>query len=223
MRLHRFIGDFDLTQDTLVVSNKEFLNQWKNVLRIKTGDSLILCDGKGIEAQATVQNMGKEWVLSIDTRENIIRGPKKETALYVSLLKRENFETVIQKATELGISKIVPLITERTVKTGFNRERLEKILKEASEQSRRTVLPILLDPIPFKEAVTSTTNAVIFDLTATQEGIGNATEFFIGPEGGFSENEITLAKEKGIHIASLGELTLRAETAAIVASYLGTR
>lgn len=227
MRLHRFIADVDLGQPTLTVTDVELVSQWRNVLRLKTGDRLILSDGQGREAEAVITSMDKNRAeLALDTITTPHREPIKAATLYAALLKRENFETVIQKATELGIFRIVPLLTERTVKTGFNRERLEKIIREAAEQSGRTSIPELAEPLPFSEALAEADPAT--SLVLDLDGVAvnsqlSATQAFIGPEGGFSDAEITLAREAGFPIGLLGKLTMRGETAAIVASYLITR
>ena len=224
MRYHRFIGTFDLEKDIINVSDMHLISQWHSVLRLKTGDKVILCDGQGTEAEAIIEGMSKKSTsLSIVSRKNVIRGTKKEITLYVSILRRENFEIVVQKATEIGITKIVPLLTERTVKTGFNQVRLEKIILEASEQSGRTVLPILSEPTAFEKAISSIDpkQTVLFDGNGKQlQGKLETLNLFIGPEGGFSEKEVTTAKDMGCTIISLGELTLRAETASVVACYL---
>lgn len=228
MRLHRFIGNFDLHASELTVRDSELINQWRNVLRLSPPDRVILCDGQGHEAQAAIGDMNKkEMRLALDPIQTPDREPHKKAQLFCAVLKRENFELVIQKATEIGISRIVPLITERTVKTGFNRERLEKIIKEAAEQSGRTTLPELADPMPFSEAVDSVNpkESVVFDLSGMQtfSSASSSFNFFIGPEGGFSEKEVSLAREQGCAIASLGTLTFRGETAAIIASYLAVQ
>lgn len=227
MRYHRFIGNFDLSQKSIDVTDMGLISQWHSVLRLKTGDRVILCDGKGNEAEAEIENMEKKTTtLSIINSKNIIRGTQKDITLHVSILRRENFEIVVQKATEIGVTKIVPLLTERTVKTGFNESRLKKIILEASEQSGRTILPTLSEPIKFSEAISSVNpkETILFDLSGNQLTTSDykpITNLFIGPEGGFGEKEVTLAKDLGCKIASLGDLTLRAETAAIVVSYMG--
>ena len=231
MRLHRFIGNFDLAQKTVAVSDGELVNQWRNVLRLKTGDKLILCDGVGHEAEATITDMDKKTItVAIGTVSAPEREGRKKAQLFCALLKRENFELVVQKATEIGITRITPLITERTIKTGFNRERLEKIIREASEQSGRTSLPVLSDPIKFGEALETIASkeAMLFDLSGQEVKLESFTalrlkSFFIGPEGGFTESEVEEARKAGCAIASLGSLTLRGETAAIVVSYLATQ
>ena len=227
MRLHRFFVHADLSLPEVTVTNTEILSQWRTVLRLGTGDSVILCDGNGTEAEAVIESMDKkEAVLSIQTTDTPLREPNKSTTLYAALLRRENFELVAQKATELGISRIVPLLTTRTVKTGFNRIRLEKIITEACEQSGRTTLPVLAEPLPFREALADCTpsEALLFDLTGetinTAPFPQNIHACFIGPEGGFTEEEVSAARTQGLSIAKLGELTLRGETAGIVASFL---
>lgn len=227
MRLHRFITNGDLEGSTIEVSEPELVSQLRNVLRLRTGDSLILSDGHGREAEAVIIDMRKDALsLNLGPITTPGREPAKQATLYAALLKRENFEIVIQKATEIGISRIVPLLTERTVKTGFNRERLEKILREAAEQSGRTTIPELADPLPYTEALRTATpdTTILFDLDG--EDVGQtleASSAFIGPEGGFSDAEVALAREAGIRIGRMGALTMRGETAAIVASYLITR
>ena len=229
MRLHRFIGNFDFNGKELIVRDEEFINQWRNVLRLKTGDTLILCNGKGQEAEAVIEEMNKgEIILSLQDINTPDREPQKSASLFCAVLKRENFELVVQKATEIGITRIVPLLTERTVKTGFNRDRLEKIVREACEQSGRTTLPELAEPMLFAKAIESInpTESVLFDLSGSEISSFEALQlssFFVGPEGGFSEKEVSLAQNTGCKIASLGSLTLRGETAAIVASYLAVQ
>src|SRR6185436_8601850 len=114
MRLHRFIGDFDLTGDEIHVSEKKILHQMKSVLRLKKGDSCILSDGKGNETKAMLLSLsataGK--LKAVKTAEKKISQLRNVT-LYQGILKKENFEWAAQKATELGVYKIVPLLTER--------------------------------------------------------------------------------------------------------------
>ena len=226
MRYHRFIGNFDLSKKTIEVTDMGLISQWHSVLRLKTADTVILCDGNGHESEATIVNMEKKvTTLSIVDSKEIIRGTQKDVTLYVSILRRENFEIVVQKATEIGITKIVPLLTERTVKTGFNETRFKKIILEASEQSGRTILPTISSPTKFADAIATINpkETVLFDLSGKQLETNDyrlITNLFIGPEGGFGDKEVSIARDRDCIIASLGELTLRAETAAIVVSYL---
>ena len=221
MRLHRFIRNFDFSDDSFVISDKEIFNQIKNVLRLGAGDKIILGDGKENEALALINKFEK------NKNKN---EPETRATLYCAVLKKENFEIVAEKATEIGIAAIVPLITKRTVKFSFKRNRLEKIIHEAAEQSGRGIVPILGEPKEFKKAVLQAASNdlnVIFDPRGnnfydvfgpkkTKQLIG----IMIGPEGGWDESEIIFAKENNFKIISMGSLILRAETAAIIASHL---
>lgn len=234
MRLNRFFGDFDLEQKTLRISSGDFLHQVKNVLRLEKGEEIILADGRGKEASAKITEYGKDFI-EVEISEIGENGnePDKRIILYCSILKRENFELVAQKAVEVGVSEIVPTISGRTVKTGLKYDRLQKIIKEAAEQSGRGIVPVLREAMKFNDALAGAKeNAenILFDMSGPKFVISDITNLgqrqksqvgiFIGPEGGWSGEEISAAKGEGFQIASLGKLTLRAETAAIVASYL---
>ncbi len=231
MKFHRFLGDFNLDQKEVKVTGAGFISQLINVLRLKAGDSIIVADGKLNEAEAEIKKINKHAVIleiiKIYKNQN---ESARHAILYCGILKKENFELVVQKATEVGVKEIVPLITTRTVKLNLNMDRLKKILKEAAEQSGRGMMPILHDPVNFEKAIAavkSNKTNLFFDSSGiltpgvikVTPGVGGLG-IFIGPEGGWSEEEVTLAKKNNFEIVSLGKLTLRAETAAIVASYL---
>jgi len=231
MKLHRFIGNFDLTDPRLRISDSEIVGQMRKVLRLKPGDLVILGDGKSKEALSRIIGFQSETVeVEISEVSENQNEPSVHAVLYCSLLKRENFELVVQKSTEVGIKEIVPIISQRTVKRDMKQERLAKIIKEAAEQSGRGVLPILHDPIPFQAALENSGendfNLFLHPESSehppdrmkpeTQKRVG----IFIGPEGGWDGEEIQAARDKNFQIVSLGKLTLRSETAAIVASYL---
>ena len=213
------------------LKDKELVSQLRNVLRLKAGDNIVLADGKGNEAVVSLGDVkGKTIKAKILKRQKNENESAVDIILYCSILKRENFELVAQKAVEVGVKEIAPVITERTVKTGFKKERLEKIIKEAAEQSERGVLPVLREPVSFRQA---TTEAVANDANLIFDKSGGAIKklemkvnkkmgVFIGPEGGWSESELQVAREANFKVANLGNLILRSETAAIVASYLMT-
>ena len=233
MRLHRFIGDFDFSKKILELTSKELVLQLRNVLRVKTGEELYLCDGKGHEVRARIESGGKNTITVriIEHMQNTQQQLRNVT-LYCALLKRENFELVAQKATEIGVTELVPLQTQRTVKTAVNMNRVQKIMKEASEQCGRTVVPVLEKSIDFQSALDTVaknhTTIVVFDKTgkpfnASVIKKNEQLAICIGPEGGWSREEYAiLTKVPRVIIASLGPFTLRAETAAIVATYLAT-
>lgn len=237
MRLNRFLMKFDLNQDNLRIDDFEIYNQIRNVLRLKAGEQIVLFDGESNEARAEILSINHEDktvnLLILETGKNQ-QESKKEIILYCSILKRENFELVAQKVTEIGISKIVPIICERTVKTGIRKERLKKIVKEASEQSGRGIVPGVSEPINFEQALEQAKENdlnLFFDISG--QSIKSYEEsyeveprkihkigLFIGPEGGWSDRELKLAEENNFEIVKLSELNFRAETAAIIASYL---
>jgi len=148
--------------------------------------------------------------------------------LYVSILKKDNFEVVTQKATEVGATKIVPIISARTIKKDVNMERLRRIATEASEQSGRTVVPEISVPIDFAVAVDLARENDVnyafekempeFDNVAVQKF--KSVGLFIGPEGGWLPEELDKMKQNKFVFAGLGKNVLRAETAAIVATFL---
>lgn len=225
MKLQRFIGDFDLSQATIINEDPDLFNQLKNVLRLSNGDKIILADGKGSEAEAEIQFQGKHLSFRITGNKMRCSEPDKKVTLYCAILKKENFELVAQKATECGVEEIVPILSARTVKTGLRQDRLEKIIKEAAEQCGRGMIPQLGESVNLTEALVQAgeDTKILFDKQGGEicvpAGIGKVS-IFIGPEGGWTKEEIDMAREKGCVIASLGGLTLRGETAAIVASYL---
>lgn len=226
--MHRFIGNFDFSHDTIDVGDPELLHQWLKVLRFGKGETLILADGKGTEVTATIEELMKSFaVLKIVSRQEVSREPKRRVHLYQALLKRENFEWVAQKAVEVGAYALQPLITDHTVKLGLRTDRVQKIMKEAAEQSGRTIVPRVQEPVSFAQALKQRDvkrPGVLFQMDAAPfSGAGEEMDIFIGPEGGWSAQELAMAKKHGLQTASLGKTVLRAETAATVATYLAAQ
>ena len=231
MKIHRFISNFDLSKAQLEINDKEIVNQMKNVLRLKVGELVELCDGKGISTMVDIVEIRKNNIkVKITTplhQDSAGQNSTKKVNLFCAILKKENFELVVQKTTECGVSKIVPIITSRTIKNGLNLERLKKIAKEASEQCGRITIPEILEPIKFIEITEGSPLYginIIFDANGKPLGglaaKGEFINIFIGPEGGWTKEEIEKTKKLNFKTASLGPLTLRGETAAIIATYL---
>ncbi len=228
MKLHRFILQFTISDGQIEITDPEVVGQIRNVLKLKAGEQLVLCDGQMNEVLGEIIEVHKVVKLKVLKEQKNGDEPTRRVTLYCAILKRENFELVVQKATEIGVAEIVPVITRRTVKLDVKQERLEKIIKEAAEQSGRGVVPKLCEPMEFEKALQQAEGKqnILFD-TSGEIQISNfkfqiqkSCGIFVGPEGGFDETEIAAAKAAGFYIASLGKLTLRGETAAIVASYL---
>ncbi|OGN05605.1 MAG: hypothetical protein A2659_04845 [Candidatus Yanofskybacteria bacterium RIFCSPHIGHO2_01_FULL_44_24] len=224
------MGKFGLAVGSSTIYDRELFNQIRNVLKLKAGEKIILGDGGLNEALAEITGYGKN---SVDVEITKIEQNRNESGrrvvLYCAVLKKENFETVVQKSTEIGIKEIAPIISERTVKLDLRTDRLEKIAKEAAEQSGRGKVPILHEPVDFNKAVgMAKDNSLNLLFDSSGEFFGNCKleignyplGVWIGPEGGWTSNEISFARNGGFTIINLGKLTLRAETAAIVASAL---
>ena len=229
MRLHRFFINqlIKVGTKTVAVIDKSLIHQWKNVFRLKSGDALVLLDNSGTEFQATIQNLDKTKAeLNIFAAKIARNMPAKNIFLLSAIIKKDNFEWVLEKGTELGVSHFVPLLTDRTEKKDINVERGEKIIREASEQSERGRLPTLYKPMKLKEALKNIDiDLVAFDPDGAKFGPEKIKLFkkiglLIGPEGGWSEAEIELFKDYKIPVYSIGAPVLRAETAAIVVAAL---
>jgi len=233
MKIHRFfLFDIELSggKKELKLANKELLHQIAKVLKLKIGEQLALCDGKGKEAICVLEGVDKKELILKVVEYKELPTVGRKTILYLAVLKRENFELAVQKSAEIGVDKLVPIITDRTIKTGINLERLNKISKEACELSGRVTLMEIEPMIKFKEAIVRSkeneTNlffapgGVNFSPGKT---FGNETKkvgLFIGPEGGWSTEELILAKENKMKITGIGNLVLRGETAATIVSFL---
>lgn len=228
MKVHRFIGDFDLSKKEITIRDAELVHQMNTVLKLMRGEELVLSDGKGKEAQAKILVQDKKSItFELEKPETVVREPDRRVIAFVAIIKRELFDLVVQKLTEIGVAEIVPLITRRTIKLAVKESRLKTIIREAAEQSGRTVLPMLHEPMELKKALAHAAqnqDNFFFDSAgSSQFVVSHATApvgIFIGPEGGWEKGEIQSAKDAGCTMVRLGGLTLRAETAAIIASYL---
>lgn len=230
MKLHRFfIEEEDLPKNGLPkeaedfdVVDKNLLNQWRNVLRMEACDKAVLFDGKGGEALCEFVSLSKKLATLkvIEKKQGLT--PARDVTLYIALIKKDNFELVLEKATELGVSRIVPVEGARSEKKGVNYERAQKIVREATEQSGRAVVPEVAQVINLKDIPHE--NLVVFDPRGEKSAreyfakhTTNPISVFIGPEGGFTDDEIAFFQTHKIPIVTTGEQILRAETAAIVA------
>ncbi len=200
-----------------------------SVLRCKEGDALVIFDGEGNCFRTKISKAGKKEVIA-DVIEKFPCNPESPVniTLVQSLLKGEKMDLVIQKTTELGVREIVTVVTERSQLRETRKViRWQKIAEEASRQSGRTVIPVVHEPISFQDIFTGND---LKGLIFYEEGgvrLSDAVSSFtphplslfiiIGPEGGFTKEEVELAKEKGLIAISLGKRILRAETAAIAA------
>lgn len=228
MKIHRFIGPYDLRYTEIVLED-EAARQMSQVLKLKTGERVILCDGHGIQATYQVAEIskGRVGLVRVDEPDAVPTESRHVVTLYAAILKRENFEWLVQKSTECGIYRIVPLLTRRTIKQGLKIDRLRDIAREAAEQSGRGRVPEISEPMLFSDALalaTQSGTAYFFDIGGKRyTGGGEKCSLFIGPEGGWDPEERAIAIESRAMIADLGPRVLRAETAATVASYLSNQ
>ncbi|MFA6797239.1 MAG: RsmE family RNA methyltransferase [Candidatus Paceibacterota bacterium] len=234
MRLHRFFikEKIEKGKETKI-DNPELLHQWTKVFRLSSSDRVIVFNGNGFEYEGYFRVLNKkEAVLFLDKENKIDNKPKIELHIFQSIIKKDNFELIAQKCTEIGVSAFHPIISERSEKKDLNIERLNKIVTEASEQSGRGSVPKVFIPVKLEDSIKDFSDDLFmldFDgkplsssLRAKRgnPGLNNKIGLLLGPEGGWSDKERELLREKGIKSVSLGKQVLRAETASIVASAL---
>lgn len=204
----------------------------KNVLRVSSGEKFIALDNTGIEFLCVVTEfIGRVIRAKILKKSENRNEPARSVVLFQSMPKKmELFEWVLQKGTEIGVTAFVPIATSRTERRQIsNEDRLKRILREAAEQSERGRIPALRNPSEFERALSDDASETKILLHGRGENPLLSEEIqklkqaktcsvFIGPEGGFSDEEVKLAWQSGVHILSLGPRILRTETAGIVAA-----
>jgi 16S rRNA (uracil1498-N3)-methyltransferase len=221
--------DLDSTA-TEVVLDEDTSKHMVQVLRMQNKEQLQLTNGKGDLFTAEIlDNNRKKCTAKILEVQQIKRTAAKIT-LAISLIKNNNrFEWFLEKATEIGISNIVPLICERTEKTVFKSDRMKNILVSAMLQSQQSWLPVLQEPAKFLSFVNQPNSANKFiahcENRDTKVQLLSHQPFtdstiLIGPEGDFSTDEITLALQNNFIPVALGNTRLRTETAGVVAATL---
>ncbi len=198
------------------------------VLRKQQGEEIFVTDGEGSVYRCKINSLKKELIDCIITEKIIsLNEPKIKINLYQSLIKNpDRFEFAIEKAVELGVHTIHPVITEHVInKTTNKTERWQAIALSAMKQSQRCVLPKIYEPVNFTDAIVSAKGELklIADekendsrlSIADIEDSFSTIDIFIGPEGGFTPQEAELAISQGFKILSLGARKFRSETAAI--------
>ena len=238
--MHRFFVTAESLHEKHVILTGSQAHQICDVLRMKSGDKIIVLDNTGYEYTVVLSKVGRQEVPGqVVDRKKCEAEPKTRITLYQSLLARDKFELVLQKCTEVGVVRFVPVVTQRCIVrladtvTVKKMSRWQSIITEAAEQSGRGRIPQIEDAVNFSDAVAGLDRfdcRLIGSLEANEPGLreiirtGNTEPIeialFIGPEGGFSKEEITLARSKGAVSFSLGKRVLRTETAAVVASAL---
>ncbi len=234
--MHRFFIQHSQIQGSRLYVEGPDVNHIKNVLRMKRGDQVMVSDGEGMQYLCALESFtdGLVWFEIVDTwKEN--RELSSKLYLFQGLPKSDKMELIIQKATELGVYEVVPVVTGRTVvrldekKAQKKTARWNAIAESAAKQSGRSRIPRVREAMTFSEALAFAGELDVLlipyekaeGMEATRqviEGIrpGQSVGIFIGPEGGFEEAEVEQAVALGAAPVTLGRRILRTETAGFV-------
>jgi len=229
MRINSFIKPEMLREETVVLSAEES-HHLARVLRVETGQELTLFDGEGVRAQAVVKEVTKQALTAQITSRESIEPPAVEITLIQAICKANRFEMILQKATELGVRIIQPVITQNgslpTAKMKKLAERGEAIIRNAAQQCGSAWLPKLLPLKPLSKTSFESDVTLVGSLHPNAKPFKEAFQclekdetqtaaLLIGPEGDFTEEERGAAVEAGAIPVTFGKQILRTETAAI--------
>ncbi len=234
--MYRFYVKPDQIGEGVIKINGSDVNHIKNVLRMKPGEKIIICNGQGKDFYCIIKNESDGQItaeiLKTQDTDTELEG---KLYLFQGIPKKDKMEWIIQKAVELGVYEIIPVMTKRTVvkledkKRELKKiERWQTIAASAAKQSGRGIIPAVAETRSFKEALIYAGNLdhkiIPYEnaenITETKNLINNiktgaSAGIFIGPEGGFEEEEINQAKEAGFLPITLGRRILRTETAGL--------
>jgi 16S rRNA (uracil1498-N3)-methyltransferase len=232
--VHRFFVDGPLSVGAMVQVNA-LAQQLAHVLRMQVGDEIVLLDGSGQEYHSRIAHLDRRAAaVEVLGAQTCLAEPRQMLTLYQCSLKQDKFEWVLQKGTELGASRFVPVISERSIVRPAaallgKYQRWQAIMREAAEQCGRARVPQIAPPCEWHEAVAEAHGLRLLPWegaqaeptvhTKLQEELPNqdSISILIGPEGGITAPEARLASAQGWQIVSLGQRILRAETAALAA------
>jgi len=226
----------NISDKELIISGNE-AHHLSRVMRRNKGDIIWVVDGQGGVYEAEIIEKEKKRVrCEILSKRRRIGEPVVSLTLAQAVLKGERFELLIQKAVEIGVGRIIPMISERTiVKPGKNKKaRWTNIARSAMKQCGRSILPEITEPIPLKKVLSQGINCSYRFIAHAHKNSKSLQHYFtesadlshkkvlivVGPEGGFTEEEVTMAEDQGFITISLGPRRLRAETAGIVLTAL---
>jgi len=213
-------------------ADADIVHQWGRVLRVQSGQRLLLLDGRGSGFEVDITHIDKKharWTI-VDTQ--ILAGePMLSITLASAVIRPERFEWLLQKATEIGVTRFVPVITERSrgelESAKGKHERWQRIIREAAEQACRAVLPELTAPMPLRSLQPPADAPCLWlhegdgtqPLRQHLQHVNHSPWIVTGPEGGFSDDETTwMAMQPNWYASGLGQRILRAETAPLVAA-----
>jgi 16S rRNA (uracil1498-N3)-methyltransferase len=233
--MHKFFVQREfITEDTAIIEGDDVKHIYK-VLRIETGDKVSINDCQGNEYLGDINEINKKQVIvNLLEKLPINNESPVNVHLYQGLPKSTKMDLIVQKATELGVKEITPVVTERVVVKSelseFKKvDRWNRIALEACKQSKRSLLPVINTPIEFDELINNLTDMDLIVVPYENEdgyGIKNIVSdlnknikniaVVIGPEGGFEDREIEILRSINAHIVTLGPRILRTETAGFV-------
>lgn len=220
------------SKNIIEIKDKDEVHHIRDVMRLKRGADVRVFDGRGKEYLGDIKEIGKfSVVIGIrDTADSMI-GNSFSVTLYQAMPKKSKMDFIIEKAVELGANRIVPIITERTVpvlkdNVDKKKNRWQRLARAASKQCGRSNLPTISDVLGFNDALAEAKRSELVLFAALDKNAKplsailkksspKTVAVFIGPEGDFSDEEISVARGKGFSICSLGSLVLRVETASI--------
>lgn len=226
MATRRFFASSEDFKNENITLNKDQTRHLRDVLRLRAGESVRVFDGAGKEFVCLIENIGKNETFLKITGEVSPTAPesKLDLTLAIALLKGEKFDLVIQKAVELGVSRIVPLNTKRAdvkfTDPGKKSERWRKIIVDATKQCGRAKLLEISEPLDFQRFVENAAGLRILFAERSGEGFTSVKAdtkitAAVGSEGGWEDSEIEAARKNNFQIVTLNGRILRAETAAI--------
>ncbi|MCC7353934.1 MAG: 16S rRNA (uracil(1498)-N(3))-methyltransferase [Anaerolineae bacterium] len=232
--MHRFFVEPSALAGDRAILSGSLAHQLLHVLRLRPGARILLLDGAGWEYEAELISLEKRGgEVRLLAQRAATGEPRTQVTLYQAVLRGPRFEWVLQKGTELGIAAFIPILTARGVAIPKESEtklaRWEAIVREAAEQAGRGRLPSVTMPVAFADACANvkTEKALIaweeerttgLRAALTESGSGGTSwALFVGPEGGFTAEEVALARSCNVRPIRLGSRTLRAETAGIAA------
>jgi 16S rRNA (uracil1498-N3)-methyltransferase len=234
--MHRFFVHPQAIHHATAVLDETIAHQLRHVLRMRPGARIVVLDNRGWEYEIELTAITNKGARGTVIEKRPASGePPVVVTLYQCVLKKDNFEWVLQKGTEIGVSRFVPVISQRTVIADGDRikgklPRWERIITEADEHSHRGRLPELDAPVTFEQALADAASAdvalipweneTVHTLRDVLPGTAETVALFIGPEGGFEDGEIERAQQHGVQPVTLGPRILRAETAAAAAALL---
>lgn len=203
------------------------LHQWSRVFRFTQGDVVVVGAGDGILYEGSIEALNPQQA-SVRISRSFVGADQAPCMLYVcsSIIKKDKFEWVVQKVTELGASGCIPIYAQRSEKKGLNVERLSIIAREAAEQCGRGTIPVIAeactvaDILQKKHVIALDGNAPTLPVADVRATYKEQLYVLVGPEGGWADSERALFKERATPCYAIGSRTLRAETAAIAAATL---